>query len=71
MMRRIYTIGYADWTPPALRETVLGLGATLVDVRIAPTRNHRRGAKKPWPPSWARPMSICRPWATATPSPAA
>jgi uncharacterized protein (DUF488 family) len=33
----IYTIGYAGWAPERLREAVLDLGATLVDVRIAPT----------------------------------
>ncbi len=37
MRRMIYTIGYAGWAPATLREHVLGLGATLVDVRIAPT----------------------------------
>jgi uncharacterized protein (DUF488 family) len=37
MSRTIYTIGYAGWAPVALREHVLALGATLVDVRIAPT----------------------------------
>ena len=37
MSRRIYTIGYAGWAPAALRDHVLALGATLVDVRIAPT----------------------------------
>lgn len=37
MRRTIYTIGYAGWAPAALREHVLALGATLVDVRIAPT----------------------------------
>ena len=33
----IYTIGYAGWATAALRDHVLALGATLVDVRIAPT----------------------------------
>lgn len=33
----IYTIGYAGWAPAGLRDAVLDLGATLVDVRIAPT----------------------------------
>lgn len=33
----IYTLGYAGWAPLALRDHVLDLGATLVDVRIAPT----------------------------------
>lgn len=33
----IYTIGYAGWAPEGLREAMLNLGATLVDVRIAPT----------------------------------
>jgi uncharacterized protein (DUF488 family) len=37
MTLRIYTIGYAGWAPAALRDHVLALGATLVDVRIAPT----------------------------------
>ncbi len=37
MTPRIYTIGYAGWAPAALRDHVLALGATLVDVRIAPT----------------------------------
>lgn len=33
----IYTIGYAGWAPERLREAVLDLRATLIDVRIAPT----------------------------------
>lgn len=33
----IYTLGYAGWVPAALRNHVLALSATLVDVRIAPT----------------------------------
>lgn len=33
----IYTLGYAGWAPADLRDEVLRLGATLVDVRIAPT----------------------------------
>lgn len=37
MTPRIYTIGYAGWAPATLRDHVLALGATLVDVRIAPT----------------------------------
>jgi len=37
MTPRIYTIGYAGWAPAALRDHVLALGATLVDVHIAPT----------------------------------
>jgi uncharacterized protein (DUF488 family) len=37
MTSTIYTIGYAGWAPAALRDHVLALGATLVDVRIAPT----------------------------------
>ena len=37
MTPRIYTIGYAGWAPAALRDHVLALSATLVDVRIAPT----------------------------------
>lgn len=30
----IYTIGYACWAPDLLRDYVLALGATLVDVRM-------------------------------------
>jgi uncharacterized protein (DUF488 family) len=33
----IYTMGYAGWAPAGLRDEVLRLGATLIDVRIAPT----------------------------------
>ncbi|NNJ12857.1 DUF488 domain-containing protein [Chloroflexales bacterium ZM16-3] len=33
----IYTIGYAGWAPVGLRDAISDLGATLVDVRIAPT----------------------------------
>jgi uncharacterized protein (DUF488 family) len=33
----IYTIGYAGWAPVGLRDAIIDLGATLVDVRIAPT----------------------------------
>lgn len=33
----IYTIGYAGWAPQGLRDAVLELGATMIDVRIAPT----------------------------------
>jgi len=33
----IYTLGYAGWAPADLRDEVLRLGVTLIDVRIAPT----------------------------------
>lgn len=33
----IFTMGYAGWAPPALRDEVIRLGASVVDVRIAPT----------------------------------
>lgn len=33
----IFTMGYAGWAPADLRAEVLRLGASLVDVRIAPT----------------------------------
>lgn len=33
----IYTMGYAGWAPADLRDEVLRLGVTLIDVRIAPT----------------------------------
>jgi uncharacterized protein (DUF488 family) len=37
LTHNIYTLGYAGWAPLALRDRVLALDATLVDVRIAPT----------------------------------
>jgi uncharacterized protein (DUF488 family) len=43
--RTIYTLGYAGWTPEAITALVERLGATLVDIRLAPTSRvpHWRG----------------------------
>lgn len=33
----IYTLGYAGWSPAELRDELLRLGVSVIDVRIAPT----------------------------------
>lgn len=48
MTLRISTIGYASWAPAALRDQVLALGATLVDVRIAPTSKSPQWHRGKW-----------------------
>ena len=56
LMNTVYTLGYSGWTPQAIKTTVDGLGALLVDIRYSARSRRPEWQKEAirnlWGPDW-------------------